>query len=405
MKPGVPIRVLHCITSLHGDGAQRMLLKLCAAYDRNRFSFGVLSISSVMPLAEHFEALRVPVSSLGMKPAFFTPGALRRCQSHIAAFAPDIIQGWMFHGNLLSSLAARVSSCDSAVIWNIRRALASDGDPIGTRAVIKLNALFSSSPYYIIYCGSALAREHETHGFCAAKTRVIPNGFDTDVFGSPEITRAEQRRAWGIPEDSLLIGCAGRFHPQKDYGTFLRAASMVAQRYPDTMLVLGGRDVAPHNTVLNAMIRENGLANRVRLLGAIANMPSFLTALDIFCSSSAVEGFSNVIGEAMASRVPCVATDAGATVEIVGNTGLVVRRKDAVHLAWALQQMIAIGPTARQQLGERARQRVLHHFSIATVINRYEDLYAEVAAVHRHVPKPLPREKSTASLSRRAHSG
>jgi glycosyltransferase involved in cell wall biosynthesis len=102
--------------------------------------------------------------------------------------------------------------------------------------------------------------------------------------------------------------------------------------------------------------------------------------LDVFVSSSAVEGFPNAIGEAMACGVPCVVTDAGDSRRLVGETGLLAPVRNPDALAASVLQVIGLGAEGRTALGEAARRRIRDFFGIADVARQYEELYREMAA-------------------------
>src|SRR6185295_19470828 len=108
--------------------------------------------------------------------------------------------------------------------------------------------------------------------------------------------------------------------------------------------------------------------------------PRLAAALDVFSLSSYDESCPNVIGEAMACGVPCVVTDVGDTVWIVGDTGRVIPRRDSQALALAWKDMINLGAAGRKALGSRARERVVGHFPIEAAVARYEALYDSVLA-------------------------
>jgi glycosyltransferase involved in cell wall biosynthesis len=110
-------------------------------------------------------------------------------------------------------------------------------------------------------------------------------------------------------------------------------------------------------------------------------MRAFLSAMDLVVSSSRYgEGFSNVLGEAMACGTPCVATDVGDARLILGDTGTVVAPGDPPALAAAVAAFAARPEAARQELGRRARERVVEQFSLPAVVRRYEQTYLDLVA-------------------------
>jgi glycosyltransferase involved in cell wall biosynthesis len=100
-------------------------------------------------------------------------------------------------------------------------------------------------------------------------------------------------------------------------------------------------------------------------------MPAVYSALDLLVSASLGEGFSNVIGEAMACAVPCVVTDVGDSAWLVGDAGRVVPAKDPEALAGAIAGLLS---EDRAALGARARARIVENFSEAALVARTEAL-------------------------------
>ncbi|HNR50781.1 MAG TPA: glycosyltransferase, partial [Deltaproteobacteria bacterium] len=118
----------------------------------------------------------------------------------------------------------------------------------------------------------------------------------------------------------------------------------------------------------------------IHLMGHRDDIPRVLNALDIASSSSISEGLPNAIGEAMATGVPCVVTDAGDSALLVGDTGIVVPKRDPEALCAAWQRLLDAGPDSRRAMGERARKRIMDHYSLQAMINRYEDLYRNLTS-------------------------
>ena len=172
---------------------------------------------------------------------------------------------------------------------------------------------------------------------------------------------------------------AARFNPQKDHYSLVQAINILKDQGLDFRIILCGQDMDWDNIQLTSWIKEANLGDRFFLLGPRDDMPRITAALDIAVLSSAHgEGFPNVLGEAMASEVPCVATDVGDSAEIVGDTGFVVPPRDPEALAEAIKKIVDLGPDGRADLGRTARQRVEERFELGKVVGRYEWLYEEV---------------------------
>jgi len=168
----------------------------------------------------------------------------------------------------------------------------------------------------------------------------------------------------------------------------------VAARSPSAHFVLCGDGVTSDNAALAGWIEAAGLRERCHLLGPRDDMPRLTAALDVACSASAYgEGFSNVLGEAMACEVVCVATDVGDAALIVGDTGSVVPPRDPAALAAALGAVLALDPGARAQMGRAARARVEEKFDLSTCVARYAALYSRLAAGTPLMPPSARRKR------------
>lgn len=118
----------------------------------------------------------------------------------------------------------------------------------------------------------------------------------------------------------------------------------------------------------------------MRLVGPTQEVPYWLNGMDVLVSASVSEGFPNVVAEAMACQVPCVATDVGDTRLLIGDCGEAIPAGDPEALGAAMGAMLALGSERRRRLGERARRRVEDEYGLERMIGAYQALYAELAA-------------------------
>lgn len=132
------------------------------------------------------------------------------------------------------------------------------------------------------------------------------------------------------------------------------------------------------------LVEKLKITNHVHLLGERPDIARVTAALDIAVSSSRAEGFPNVVGEAMSSGVPCAVTDVSDVPAIVGGTGRVVPPRDPDALASALTELIDIGEAGRANFGARARARIIEHYSLASSVAQYEEIYERTIHEARH---------------------
>jgi len=375
------MRVMHVITTLGRGGAEAMLLKLLSA-GKSDFVPLVVSLGDEGPIGKEISQLDIPVHSLNLSRKWPNPVKVLSIVPLVRRWRPQLIQGWMPHGNFMSLLAGMSVRNRIPVLWNIRMSLYDPAsEPKRTELLIRLGARLSWYPTKIIYNTRVGARQHEELGYRTAKTVVIPNGFDCQILRPSDDAGRSLRADLGIQCDAVLVGLIARYHPMKDQANFIRAAGLVARQHPGARFLLAGTGVVPTEPQLVQLIAEEQLQGRVFLLGERSDIPRLNAAFDIACSASAWgEGFSNTIGEAMACGVPCVATDVGDSGFIIGDTGLLVPRESPQALAEAIGRLVSAGTDSRRRLGAAARLRVEQEFSLDSVVRRYHDLYCDVLA-------------------------
>lgn len=373
------IRIVHIITGLSADGAQTMLFRIISCMDRERFENIVISLSDEGIIGSRIKAGGFRLFCIGMRSFFQSPQVLWKLAAIIRKIKPDIIQGWMYHGNI-AALAAAALSGSIPVVWNIRGShYILRNEKSGTAAVIWLSAKLSGLPVRIINNSNNSAAGHDKYlGYNSKNTVIIPNGFDTERFIPSDDARKEIRAQLGIPPDSLIIGLIGRFHPVKDHAGFIKAAALFAHKVPGVFFLMAGQGVTPQNGELKRFISESGFEERFILLGERNDVEKLNASLDIAVNSSLGEGFPNAIGEAMSCGVPCVVTEVGDSAHIVGDTGISVPARSPGELSEAMIKICRLEATERRVLGYSARERIMRNFSLSEVVRRYEALYNEV---------------------------
>jgi glycosyltransferase involved in cell wall biosynthesis len=377
---------LHLITGLGVGGAETMLAKLLASIDRGRFSSTVVSMIEPGPMAAKIAALGVRVESLGLKRGSPNPAALLKLLRLLREERPTILQGWMYHADLLGLLAARLARVPR-IAWNIRCSdldLKNSGP--SSRAVFSAHGLLARFVDAAIVNSRSGLDFHAKNGHRARRWEMIPNGFDLNRFSPDDERRARGRRELGLSSRDVAIGMVARFDRYKDHATFIAAADMLRARGKNAVFVLAGRGLSTDNPAIMGLLEARSLQPFTRLLGE-CDTAELLPSLDVFTLCSHSEGFPNALGEAMSSALPCVATDVGDSAAILGGTGSVVPLRDPAAVAERWQDLIDMGQEGRLGLGRAARARIQAQFSLASVVRAYETLYAELA-------QPVPRNES-----------
>ena len=381
-QSAAPIQVMHVITSLDVGGAETVLARLVAGDRAGSVSHRVVSLKPGGALRTSMEAEGIPVRDLGIGSGLSAFGGLARLVWAIKATRPDVVHSWLYHADLLATLALALSGRrkTTRLVWGIR---GSNRDTRrysrSTRSILKVLPLLSPRADLVL-CNSEAGRVvHERLGYRPPRWQVVPNGLDVDSFRPRSDERAAVRAELGLNENSFVVGMCARVHPMKDHDNVVKAATIFAETVPEARFVLIGEGTAELGSALDRTIAASGIAGRFVRLGLRRDICRLHAALDIATLSSAFgEGFPNVLAEAMACGVPCIATDVGDSASIIGDTGLIVPPRDAQALAAAWERLRCEGRDSRATRGAAARRRVANRYAIATMIADYRKVYGEL---------------------------
>jgi len=367
------IRLFFLIRSLGHGGAERQLVELVKGLDKNRFAITGATYygGDLQPELERIPGVDViclkKTGRWDLLPFFW------RLWWVLWRTKPHVLHGYnMGAANELCLLFGRLVG--ARVVWGLRASNRdfSHYDWLYTLG-FRVGAWLSRFADLIIINSQGGKEYHLAQGYSEGRMVVIPNGIDAARFKPDREAGNRVRAEWGIRDDEFLIGLVGRFHPMKDYPSFLNAAAYLVQQRNDVRFVCVGSGSESYEHQLQELADKLGLARRLIWAGERSDMPAVHNALDIGTSSSAYgEGFSNVVGEAMACGVPCVATDVGDSAWIVGETGQIVPAKDSVALAKGWQTLLKLSEGGRKALGQAARKRILSQFTLEHLIKSTE---------------------------------
>ena len=373
-----PLVVVHIISGLGQGGAETVLYRLVTA-KQTQTQHIVISMSDAGVFGERLQQAHVDVHCLHMKGVKLLTGwwTLRRL---LKKLQPDVVQTWMYHADLLGGLAAR-SVGIKTIAWGIRNSGENlHHSSLKARAVASLCAKVSGwLPQQIVACAENAARRHKQWGYKAEKMRVIPNGYDLSQWHPQPERAAALREQLGIAPETPMLLTVGRWNPLKDHPNLLSALGRLKRAGTVWHAVLVGDGIDDDNAELMRLITQEGLHDRITLLGRRDDVPVIMAAADIHVLSSKAEGFPNVVCEAMVSRALCVVTDVGDAARIVAEEGIVVPPRNAQALAAGIEKALQLiaEPALAAQL-DRAAQRVAQRYSLSTMVESYEKLWHDM---------------------------
>ena len=359
-------RVIHLITGLERGGAERFLYNLISNGLKGQFNNSVISLMGEGYYGKLLKKKRIPVFSLNMDRGQINFSAVKKLREILIDHKPDIIQGWMYHGNLAALLGYIMVNRKVKLSWTIRLSLEIyKRMKLTTRLAIKLGSYLSKIPDLIIYNSNRSLKQHRTIGYNKENDFSIPNGFDTKVWKPNKKIRLNLRNKLGLSNTAKVIGYVGRGDDQKDIPTLFKAFDRACKKHSNIFLITIGRNLKKYSTKNKNII----------FLGQQSNVQDLMKTFDLLCLSSKAEGFPNVIGEAMSTGLPCVTTDVGDAKDIVGKTGWISPPNDPIALANCLNSALKNSHGQLEKYGKIARKKIISNFSIDDVKNQYISLY------------------------------
>lgn len=211
---------------------------------------------------------------------------------------------------------------------------------------------------------------------------VLPPGISLETFNPALYNKAEVRNELGIHRDAILIGMTGRITPGKGHEEFLRAAKRITESSDLSLffVVIGGASYGEESfqMQMEKLVDELGLTNVVQFTGFRKDVPRLLSALDILAFPSHEESFGLALTEAMAMRVPVVASASAGVLDIVVDreTGILFPPKDYNALADGIMSLVT-DPDLRERYAVAGRERVERYFSIQSLMQSLEKYYTQ----------------------------
>lgn len=376
------MRIVYVLTSLGVGGAERQALGLANRMAQRGHSVALLVL--LPPLADQWHTAHRVLHLDIRKSPFSVLAGFGRARRFLREFRPDLLHSHSFHANMVARLlkllvpSVKVVSTVHSVYegGRLRMLVYRLTDSLAARTT----AVSQAAADRFIRLKAVDARN------CIA----LPNGIDVMEF-TPDAARRDDTRAAMAAGENFIWLAAGRPVPAKDYPNLLQAFGEVRATFPNAQLWIAG--VPPETNskhtadgvshFVSGFAVGPGSLEQVRLLGLRRDMPALFDAADGFVQGSAWEGMPLTVGEAMAMQKPVVATDAGGTRELIGDTGTIVPVKAPGALAAAMIHQMQRPAEHRQAVGHAARARIASHFSMDARADTWEALYRAVIAARR----------------------
>ncbi|MBI3565493.1 MAG: glycosyltransferase, partial [Elusimicrobia bacterium] len=315
----------------------------------------------------------IPVSTLGLTRAP-RPADAGRLAEIIERERPDIVHALMYQAIQLCRLAKTRTSVPFKLVSSPRVNYRSRS----WMTLLVDRALKERDDLLIAECEASRRFLLERLRYSPAKTIVVRNGVDLAGWPASKIDRQKKRLELRLGAGDLLVGAVGRLDRQKGFATLIEAMALLKDA-PVKCAIIGD---GPERARLEALIRKHELEKTVWLLGERGEIPSWLSAFDVYCLPSLWEGLPNALLEAMALGLPVVASAVDGVPEAVtdGKDGVLVPAAKPAPLGAALRALAGDAPR-RGALGAAAKSAVAERFTLRRMIAEYESAYDRAFSV------------------------
>ncbi len=214
-------------------------------------------------------------------------------------------------------------------------------------------------------------------GVEAKRVTVINSSIELERFTGTADHRAAVREELGVPLDAPVIGNVAALAWHKGQKDLISCMPFVLEAFPGARLIIVGD--GDEREALHRQASDSRLDGRIVFTGRRDDVPRLLTAFDVFCMPSYLEGLCNSVLEAFAMRRPVVATRAGGLPEIVSHerTGLLAPPRDPRRLAEGLIRMLSDRPLA-ERVAAAGYSLVHERFGVERMVSRTADLYSNL---------------------------
>ncbi|MEQ8656370.1 MAG: glycosyltransferase [Hyphomicrobiales bacterium] len=358
-------RVLHVISGLGTGGAETYLSMLSADLSRRGIDQHVFSLSGGGPIVERFErcAISLTLADLRRDPLRAVSALLRRTKE----FNPDVIQGWMYHGDIAATLAHKMAAPKNCkLFWGIR---CSDMDLAKYSRQLRLTVqaciAASGLPDLVIANSEAGKIAHLSRGYRPKNWAVIHNGVDLERFQPDIELRRQVREELRVEHDTPVAFHVARLDPMKGHSVLIDAFQKLRKREGDNLQVF----------LVGQGTEQLTLPRGMYALGRRNDIARLLTGGDIIVSSSLSEGFPNAIAEGMACGLSPVASDVGDTGLLLKGVSIPNPPGDADALANALLTSVKNVKERGYVPDVAARSAMENNFSSFSASEKFERLY------------------------------
>jgi len=364
-----PARVLHVIDSLHLGGAQEVVMNLATCGDQGAFVHEVATMHGHGVYWQRIAALGIKLHSLS--PHKLVPWYVPSLAALLARGNFDILHCHLIASNIVAKPVGAL--CRVPVIINHDHT--NDSYRARQRVRLALDSLSNRFATHIIAVSEScrqflLTRE----GVPENKITLVQNAIDLGRYSPDCGARSDARRSLRLPAGARIVAGVGRLNPQKNFSLFVRIAAAVHRTISDAHFLLAGD--GPEEELLRRQVEAAGLSSHFTFTGYVADTRQVYLAADVLLMPSLFEGLPMTLLEAMAMRLPVVASALDGIAEVItdGQDGFLVPDHSEVQFAERVTSLLEDAGLART-IGKSAAQTMAARFSVERMTSQVEAVY------------------------------
>lgn len=379
MRDQPKTKLFFVTTSMVFGGAEIMLLELIRGIDQTKFDVTICVLKADQGLQIRFEALGYKVHVFPVGLSWYGLKSFGALLSFFFKVRPQIVQSWMYRADFYCCFLKFIRP-KTKLIWSIHNCdLSLSRNGLSRWLLVKACSVLSwFFPDTVVYCAASAIDTHKSFGFRSTNTLFIPNGFDISRFQKLQDARLGVCDEFALDPGVPIIGCFGRFDPQKNHYGLLEVIGLLHNRGVKVQLLLAGGGVDHANEQLQTKAQNMKVSQYVKLLGVRQDMPRLMSALDLYLSFSSGEAFPLVLGEAMLCGTPVIATNCGDSHRFALEPWMLIPVGDVNAAADAVEYLLRQTDAYRKALSVKSRELVLEHYSVDKNVAAYSDLYRSI---------------------------
>tara|TARA_R100001369_G_scaffold86950_1_gene121960 strand:- start:3819 stop:4895 length:1077 start_codon:yes stop_codon:yes gene_type:complete len=357
------MKILYIITGLAQGGAERVVCDLADAMFRKGHEVKIAYLTGEVltrPSNTKIELIKVNLNNMRLLiPAYI------KFKKIIREYQPDVVHSHMVHANLFSRLV-RITVPMKKLI-----STAHNSNEGGRGRMFLYRATHNLSELTTNVSNTAVTSFELKNAVPNNSMKTVYNGVDFNKFNYYSLAKKELCDELKLDENCKIILSVGRFNKQKNYPNLLKAIEILKREvdYSFKLIIAGDGELRP---LLESMIKEKGLEHDVILLGRRHDVPTLMSACDVFVLSSDYEGLPTVLIEAIACQAQVVSTEVSGAREIIGDYGYIVPTKDSAKLSTVI--ITALNLKERNVLGKNYSK---NKFDINIISKKWLDIYNE----------------------------